>query len=132
VIGDLLLRLEAGGLLDNTIVIYTSDHGEMAGEHNLWWKHTWHEASARVPLLVSTPQQRQGKQPRHICHTPVALIDLFPTICALANIATPRGLDGVDLSSVITAGSDAPEHPIFCDNLVPRWAEGRTVLGKRV
>ena len=123
VIGDLLLRLEASDLLDNTIIIYTSDHGEMAGEHNLWWKHTWHEASARVPLLVSTPQQRQGQQPRHICHTPVALIDLFPTICALAGIAIPTGLDGVDLSSVITTGSDAPQHPVFCDNLVPRWGE---------
>lgn len=124
VIGDLLLQLDASGLLDDTVIIYTSDHGEMAGEHNLWWKHTWHEASSHVPLLVSTPQQRRGLQPRHTCHTPVGLIDLFPTLCALAGADIPQGLDGVDLSHVVTNGSFAPDRPIFCDNLVPRWGEG--------
>ena len=38
VIGDLLLRLEHDGLLENTIIVYTTDHGEMAGEHGVWWK----------------------------------------------------------------------------------------------
>lgn len=124
VIGDLLLRLEASGLLENTIIIYTADHGEMAGEHNLWWKHTWHEASSRVPLLVSTPQQRRGEQPAQQCNMPVALIDLFPTLCTLAGADSPAGLDGADLSAVITEAGDAPERPVFCDNLVPRWGEG--------
>ena len=54
IIGDLLLRLEKDGLLDNTIIAYTTDHGEMAGEHGVWWKKGWHEACTRVTLIIST------------------------------------------------------------------------------
>ena len=78
-IGDFLALLQRDGLLDNTIIVYTSDHGEMAGEHGLFWKNTWHEASARVPLIVSTPAQRSDTQPAREVTTPVSLADLFPT-----------------------------------------------------
>ena len=59
-LGDFLAVLERDGLLDNTVIVYTSDHGEMAGEHGLFWKNTWHEAAARVPLIISTPAHRRG------------------------------------------------------------------------
>ncbi|MGB2824339.1 MAG: sulfatase-like hydrolase/transferase, partial [Phycisphaerae bacterium] len=84
VVGDLLLRLEASGLLDNAVVVYTTDHGEMAGEHGVWWKNGWYEACTRVPLILSTPEQRRGEQPARRCRVPVALVDLYPTLCGLA------------------------------------------------
>jgi choline-sulfatase len=124
IIGDFLLRLGNAGLLDNTIVVYTTDHGEMAGEHGVWWKNGWYEACTRVPLIVSTPAHRSGALPASTCPTPVALVDLFPTFASLAGIDPPAGLDGVDLSQVITAGQAAPDRPIFCDALSPRWGEG--------
>ncbi len=123
VIGDLLVRLEAAGLLEDTIIVYTTDHGEMAGEHGVWWKNGWYEACTRVPLIFSMPDQRRGDSAANRCETPVALLDLHPTLCSMAGVDHPDDLDGSDLSGAI-AGGDAPERPIFCDNLTPRWGEG--------
>ena len=50
--GTYLALLERDGFLDNTIIVYTTDHGEMAGEHGQWWKSSYYEAAARVPLIV--------------------------------------------------------------------------------
>ena len=130
VIGDLLSRLEGGGrgrrggLLDNTIIVYTTDHGEMAGEHGVWWKNGWYEACTRVPLIISLPEQRRGEWPMHICDVPVGHVDLFPTLCALAGIEAPAGLDGVDLSAAVQGQGTAPDRPVVCDALTPRWGEG--------
>lgn len=55
-IGRILDRLEALGLKDDTLVVYSSDHGEQIGSHGLWWKHTFYEASARVPMILRWPQ----------------------------------------------------------------------------
>jgi choline-sulfatase len=54
-IGQVLDRLDALGLRDETLVVYSSDHGEQIGEHGLWWKHTFHEDSVRVPLIMALP-----------------------------------------------------------------------------
>jgi choline-sulfatase len=140
VIGDLLLRLEADGLLEDTIIVYTTDHGEMAGEHGVWWKNGWYEACTRVPLIVSLPEQRQAASPEQrqaaspeqrrasrpprTCRVPVAQVDLFPTLCALAGIEAPLAVDGVDLSAAVRGESTPPERPIYCDALTPRWGPG--------
>ena len=54
-IGEMLDALRRNGFEDNTLVIYTTDHGEQVGEHDLWWKQTFYEDSARVPAIVSWP-----------------------------------------------------------------------------
>jgi len=124
IIGDLLVRMERNGLLDKTVVVYTSDHGEMAGEHGVWWKQGWYEACTRVPLIISLPGQRRGRTAARVRRTPVALVDLFPTLAALAGAACPEGLDGVDLSASLRGDAPLPRRPVFCDNLVPRWGRG--------
>jgi len=124
VIGDLLLRLEADGLLENTIIVYTSDHGEMAGEHGTWWKNGWYEACTRVPLLISTPAQRQQKADAQAVETPVSHTTLFPTLCSLAGITPPADLAGPDLAKVVLGETKADAQAVFCDNLIPRWGEG--------
>ncbi|MHC4251515.1 MAG: sulfatase-like hydrolase/transferase, partial [Planctomycetota bacterium] len=123
VIGDLLMRLERSGLLENTIIVYTTDHGEMAGEHGVWWKNGWYEACTRVPLIVSLPEHRSGNLAPSKCRTPVALVDLFPTLTGLAGVGAPGDLDGVDISEA-TRGGDAPDRPVYTDALNPRWGEG--------
>lgn len=126
-IGDFLALLQRDGLLDNTVIIYTSDHGELAGEHGLFWKNTWHEASARVPLIVSTPAQRRGEEPAQTIATPVSLADVFPTLCGLAKVAPPEDLDGIDLSSAIEGSTcnELESRPaVLTESLAPRWGAG--------
>ena len=124
VIGDLLMRLEADGLLENTIIVYTSDHGEMAGEHGVWWKNGWYEACTRVPLLISSPEQRRGERSPCRWRTPVGLIDLFPTLCRLAGAEIPGGLEGTDLTDAVRGKASPTDRPICCDALTPRWGTG--------
>jgi len=96
----------------------------MAGEHGVWWKNGWYEGCTRVPLIVSTPAQRRGEPEPSRCETPAGLTDLMPTLLALAGASLPDGLDGADLSATVTSGADAPDRPIVCDALTPRWGKG--------
>ena len=123
IIGDLLNRLELSGDLENTVIVYASDHGEMAGEHGSWWKHTYHEASTRVPMLISLPEHRSGNKPATQIETPVSLIDLYPTLCSLAG-ADYSEVEGRDLSGALRSGDEPASIPIFSDSLRPRWGEG--------
>jgi choline-sulfatase len=90
----------------------------------VWWKNGWYEACTHVPLIVSTPQQRRGEASATSCETPVGLIDLFPTLCALAGTPAPERLDGADLAPALDGSTALPERPIYCDALNPRWGEG--------
>jgi choline-sulfatase len=123
VVGDLLTDLEADGFLDDTVVVYLSDHGEFAGEHGLWFKSHWGEDASRVPLVVETPAQRRGGADAHTVETPVSLVDLFPTLCGLADVPVPGGLDGADLSSAARTGAEPDRGPVTSDNFV-RMDEG--------
>ena len=98
-IGRLLDELERLGCLEDTYVVYTTDHGDMAAEHGLWWKRTYYEQSARVPLLISGPGITGGAN----VSCPVELVDLFPTFCHWADIDIPSGLDGESLCSLLEA-----------------------------
>jgi choline-sulfatase len=84
-------------MLENTIIVYTSDHGDMAGEHGLWWKRTYYDGSARVPMIITGPGLPAGER----VSSPVELVDLFPTFCSWAGCGTPDGLDGEDLSCLL-------------------------------
>ena len=81
-VGEMLNTLEQRGILDNTVVIFASDHGEMLGDHGLYTKSVAYEASLRVPLILSGPGIPGGQT----CDTLVELSDINPTICELAGI----------------------------------------------
>ena len=73
-IGELLDSLGSDGLLENTIIIYTSDHGEMLGQHGLWGKAVYYEPAVAVPMLITGP----GVKPGHARVThPVSLLEAF-------------------------------------------------------
>lgn len=86
---------EAGQDLDDWIIVYTSDHGEMLGEHGIWEKQKFFEGSARVPLLVRWPRGFEGG--RRVSAN-VNLCDLFATLCDLAAVPAPSGLDSRSLA----------------------------------
>ncbi|MFP4055349.1 MAG: sulfatase-like hydrolase/transferase [Candidatus Brocadiia bacterium] len=79
--------------LDDWIVVYTSDHGDMLGEHGVWEKQKFFEGSVRVPLIIRWPRRFQ---PRVVTRN-VNLCDLFATLCDLAGLAVPPGLDSRSL-----------------------------------
>lgn len=102
-VGRMLAALEAGGELDNTMVIFTSDHGEYLGDFNCFGKRGMHDASSRVPLVVRYPQRFAAGE---VCARPVSLVDLMPAVTAAAGCHTAGvEMDGVDLSSVASGES---------------------------
>jgi choline-sulfatase len=117
VIGELLATLEREGFLEETVVVYTSDHGDMAGEHGLWWKNSWQEGSSHVPLAVRTPAHRRGDREPASVETPVSLLDLYPTLCGLAGVDCPPDRDGADLSRAVETGAEPDRDPVVCDSV---------------
>ena len=84
-IGRLLTALDETALRDDTIVIVTSDHGEMLGERGFWYKMSWFEGASRVPLLVSAPGRfKAGRVAQS-----VSLVDMLPTLVELAQDGRP-------------------------------------------
>jgi choline-sulfatase len=93
--GQVIDKLEAlGEDLDEWIVVYTSDHGEMLGEHGIWEKTRFYEASVRVPLIITWPKAFEGGR---VVDENVNLCDLFATLCDLAGLEVPEGLDSRSL-----------------------------------
>jgi choline-sulfatase len=90
-VGKILETLREMDLEKDTIVIYTSDHGEMLGEHGLWQKFVFYEPSVGVPLIFRVP----GVTPRSgRCETPVSLVQILPTLAELCDVPLPPDLDG--------------------------------------
>jgi arylsulfatase A-like enzyme len=91
-VGKILKALKEEGLEDNTIVVFTSDHGFHLGEHRFWMKVSLHEESVRVPLIIKVP----GKAPA-VCNSFAELLDLYPTLADLAGMEASKGLQGRSL-----------------------------------
>lgn len=93
----------AGQDLDDWIIIYTSDHGEMLGQHGIWEKQKFFEASVRVPLIIRWPRRFPGGR---IIDENVNLCDLFATLCELAGIPIPPGLDSRSLVPLLKGDAE--------------------------
>jgi choline-sulfatase len=94
-VGKMLQALHDLGLEEDTIVLYTSDHGEMLGEHGLWQKTVFYEQSVGVPLIVRAPNVTK---PGTRSKTLVSLVDVVPTLLDLCDVPIPAGLDGESLA----------------------------------
>ena len=92
-VGIVVDSLERHGLADNTVIVFTSDHGYHMGEHGLWQKMSLFEESSRVPMLIVAPGMSIGAT----SESPVSQIDLFPTLAELCNVTTPGNLQGQSL-----------------------------------
>jgi hypothetical protein len=111
--GRLLKALDETGQSDNTIVIFTSDHGEMAGSHGRMYKQVPHEESSRVPFFVRYPGVTpKGKSPDAL----FASIDIYPTLCGLAGIPVPSHCRGKDLSATLRGRTTSESEVVFLLN----------------
>jgi len=111
-LGQILDCLAAKGLDENTIVVFTSDHGDQVGEHRILHKGVMFEESARVPLLIRLPGQREARR----INTPVSQIDLVPTLLDLMNQPVPENLHGNSMRPLVEGQQDT------WDDVVLYWS----------
>jgi len=103
-VGRVVAALDRLGLADNTIIVFTSDHGYHMGEHGLWQKMSLFEESSRVPLLIVAP----GVAAKGVAaKSPVSHVDLFPTLAELCGINPPSNVQGQSLVSMLRDPSAA-------------------------
>ena len=111
-IGVMLKALHDLGLEDNTIVMYTSDHGEMLGEHGLWQKMVFYEPSVGVPLIFRAPGlTTPGARSR----TPVSQVSVVATLLELAGVDIPTGLDGTSLVRDLREPTKTRDNTIYAE-----------------
>ncbi|PWY88345.1 choline-sulfatase [Aspergillus heteromorphus CBS 117.55] len=127
-VGKLLRVLENCGLRDDTIVVFTGDHGDMLGERGLWYKMVWYENSARVPFIVHAPKRFAAKR----VSENVSTMDLLPTFADMVGAPLIRELplDGVSLLPYLT-GEDGVKTDTVLGEYMAEGTQSPTVMIRR-
>ncbi|MCX7824355.1 MAG: sulfatase [Verrucomicrobiae bacterium] len=118
-VGDVLATLAGTGLAEKTIVVFTSDHGEMLGSHGCpptMKQVPWNE-SAHVPFLLRYPAIHGARG--RVVNMPITTPDIFPTLLGLAGVEVPKGVEGDDLSGMLRSGREASDHVALYMNVAP-------------
>lgn len=105
-VGMLIEELKRQGMYDDTLIVFTSDHGEMLGSHGLWQKMCMYEESVRTPLAIKFPAAANIR-PRAV-GAPVSAVDVFPTLCDALGLEAPEGLSGRSLMPLVRGGTLPP------------------------
>ncbi|MFI4874544.1 MAG: sulfatase, partial [Blastopirellula sp. JB062] len=108
-VGRILDELSQLGLAENTIVVFTSDHGYHLGEHDFWQKMSLHEEAARIPLIIAVP----GNSP-HVAHGLAGQIDIYPTLAELCELPVPDYLQGVSQAAAIESAETQLRDEVLC------------------
>jgi len=115
-VGQLIEALETCGLASNTVVSLSSDHGDFLGERGLWYKMSFLEPSARVPLIISAPKLFSPRRVRE----PVSLADVLPTFCDIGSdgkSTLARAIDGRSLYPILAGAAEDPQATCFGEYL---------------
>jgi arylsulfatase A-like enzyme len=119
-VGTILDTLAECKLENDTIIVFTSDHGDMMGSHGLLAKGFMFEESARVPLVIRLPGQRAG---RHVA-APISHIDIVPTLLDLMGVPAPSHLQGKSRRAVLEGREKMPPDDVFIEwNVLPTKSE---------
>jgi len=106
-LGQMIAALEATAKLDDTVIVFTSDHGDFLGERGLWYKMSYLEPSAHVPLLIWNPKRFKARRVKE----PVTLADILPTLTDIGNQGDTKLARPVDGRSLYPLLKGAPENP---------------------
>jgi choline-sulfatase len=117
-LGRILKALDETGLANNTIVLFTSDHGYHMGEHGHYQKTTLFENAARVPLVMAGPGISVGK----VAPTMAEMVDFYPTLAELAGLQSPKFVSGVSLAAALRDPSATPR-----TSALTQYAEGYSI-----
>jgi choline-sulfatase len=126
-VGDILAALDRNGFRDDTLVVYTSDHGDHVGDRGLWWKHTFYDESVKVPLILRWPAGLPACGRRS---TTVSLIDLAPTILSALDAPPLPNCDGRSFLAVARDPAAPWQGDVFaeyCTDPTPEWTGGMAV-----
>ncbi|MEM6462224.1 MAG: sulfatase-like hydrolase/transferase [Pseudomonadota bacterium] len=123
-VGEILSALEASGMMDDTTIVYTSDHGDNVGARGLWGKSNLYLESVAVPMIMAGPAIPVGT-----CNTPVSLIDLSQTIAAHFGTGI-HGADGIRSLKTIAAEEHDLNRPIFSEYHAAGAVSGAFMLKK--
>ncbi len=118
-VGKLIKGLDDLGMRENTTIILVGDHGWSLMEHGLWVKHSNFEVALKVPLIISDPNAKTNKRTNSFAE----LVDLYPTICDLANVNKPKHLEGNSLVTVLDNPSKIIKNKAFA-----RYQKGETLI----
>ena len=118
-VGKLIKGLDDLGMRENTTIILVGDHGWSLMEHGLWVKHSNFEVALQVPLIISDSDIQKNKKTNSIAE----LVDLYPSICDLANISKPAHLEGNSLTNALQNPSK-----IFKNKAYARYQKGETLI----
>jgi len=124
-VGFLVRTLDEQHLAEDTIVVFTSDYGDMLGSHGLEGGNVPFEESVRVPLVVRYPRQIEAGR-RH--EFPLSNVDLMPTLLGLCGVQNPDGTQGQDLSALLTSGQGSHPESVYCLGKLGASAEWRMVV----
>ena len=113
-VGDVMRVLDDNGMLENTVVIYTSDHGDQLGDHGLWWKSTFYESSVGVPFIVSWPGHVESG--RRI-HQNASLMDLAPTLADIGGGPELPNASGTSLRQLLEGEDPSWPNEVFAEML---------------
>ncbi len=109
-IGKVIKLLENRGLLENTIIVYTADHGDFAGDHGLYSKNLGiYESVHRIPFLIKYPQCPENAV---VDEAIIESVDLYPSLCQLCGLELPEHLEGTSFMSVIEGNKSGKEYSI--------------------
>jgi len=122
-VGRLLTAIDEAGLRDNTIVVFTSDHGEMFGAHGRVYKMTFYEESVRTPLLMRWPARIPAGAHSDAC---ISTVDLMPTLLGLAGRQIPKAVEGTDLSNLAEGKDNAEPEAALLQGMghTYQWQDG--------
>ena len=109
-VGHILDALDTAGAADDTIIVYTSDHGLAIGGHGLLGKQNLYDHSMNSPLILAGPGVPAGMRIDAMCY----LLDIFPTICELTGVEIPSTVEGRGLKPVLTGQAERSRDMIFC------------------
>jgi choline-sulfatase len=131
-IGEILAALESSGLVEDTLVVYSTDHGDQLGERGLFWKHTFYDESVKVPLILAWPGRLPAGERRAQV---VNLVDLTATLLdALGAPPLPHGQGRSFLEAARDgrAAWDDETYAEYCTDAVPAWTGGMAVQQRMV
>ena len=101
-IGEIIRALKEKGMYDNAMICFTSDHGDMLGDHHHWRKTYAYEGSANIPYILKWPENVKSKVKRGtVIENPVELRDFLPTFLDVAGAGIPEDMDGLSLLNLI-------------------------------
>lgn len=100
-IGDIIRALKEKGMYDNALICFTSDHGDMLGDHHHWRKTYPYEGSATIPYIIKWPKSLQREENTSVIDRPVELRDFLPTFIELAGGRPPADMDGMSLLKLV-------------------------------